>query len=560
MRNLRFHVLLSFSLLWGGSLGWANGASAVVYLQPDATVDNQDQINAALRNDSAREDGILTVHLKKGVYPISEPLLIGSHTVLTGDQNAILKLADGVNWTPDKAMIMNRDPQLSDIVISNFQIDGNKSGIGVADCNALFYDLISLQHCDRLEVVGMYLYRGADDVFRISNCSQVQFHGNIIKKQGGRAIDIFLSDNVSVFGNNLAAGCTDSLRVSGSSDVDIYGNIIAGDNDSAGGIVVGAENGGVINVFGNRISGLHTSGISAAGSGTAKTYIHHNSIFDNQGGVAIDPIVSTGEDSAYAGAVIVFNTIDAVRGPAVSAPGRGVVVQNNVFSRSGAVTGGFDSRGNCFASTEGATANDTVVEDALFADASRHDYHLRSRAGRWNGTSWVVDAESSGCLDRGVDTVFSEPFPNGCKPNPGRYGNTTEASLSGELSPATLPAYPETNSLLYSDSTNSDGQYGAACFASGDSAAAPTGEKSQCQDQPLCSSLSALKSGVGSLALLLLLLSGLGLLLAVALHLFFPSRTDLVYRNNLALRRLLLLLAITGLVYLLVQGAAYLLV
>ncbi|MBN1358941.1 MAG: right-handed parallel beta-helix repeat-containing protein [Sedimentisphaerales bacterium] len=71
--------------------------------------------------------------------------------------------------------------------------------------------------------------------------------------------------------------------------------------------------------------------------------------------------------------------------------------------------------------------------DPLFADPNG-DYHLKSQAGRWDPAAmrWVVDPESSPCIDAGHpdDRTGFEPFPNGNRINMGAYGGTFEASLS----------------------------------------------------------------------------------------------------------------------------------
>ncbi|MHC4204562.1 MAG: C10 family peptidase [Planctomycetota bacterium] len=72
--------------------------------------------------------------------------------------------------------------------------------------------------------------------------------------------------------------------------------------------------------------------------------------------------------------------------------------------------------------------------DPYFADPDSSDYHLTSKAGRWdpNTKSWVQDKISSPCIDAG-DTkipVNLEPTPNGGVINIGVYGGTEEASKS----------------------------------------------------------------------------------------------------------------------------------
>ncbi len=62
------------------------------------------------------------------------------------------------------------------------------------------------------------------------------------------------------------------------------------------------------------------------------------------------------------------------------------------------------------------------------------DYHLKSEAGRWdpNSESWVVDDDTSPCIDAGDPNgpVGDEPDPNGGIINMGAYGGTLEASMS----------------------------------------------------------------------------------------------------------------------------------
>lgn len=74
-----------------------------------------------------------------------------------------------------------------------------------------------------------------------------------------------------------------------------------------------------------------------------------------------------------------------------------------------------------------------ISKDPCFADASAGDFHLKSTAGRWNGSSWVKDKVTSPCIDAGDPSASyaDEPSPNGNRVNLGVYGNTAEASKSG---------------------------------------------------------------------------------------------------------------------------------
>jgi len=73
-----------------------------------------------------------------------------------------------------------------------------------------------------------------------------------------------------------------------------------------------------------------------------------------------------------------------------------------------------------------------ISTDPLFADPDNSDFHLKSQAGRWNGTAWVKDDETSPCIDAGDpnSTYSNENYPHGQRINMGAYGNTSEASKS----------------------------------------------------------------------------------------------------------------------------------
>ncbi|UCG47267.1 MAG: hypothetical protein JSU94_17465 [Phycisphaerales bacterium] len=87
----------------------------------------------------------------------------------------------------------------------------------------------------------------------------------------------------------------------------------------------------------------------------------------------------------------------------------------------------------CFADPGYWDSNGTPddANDDFWVDG---DYHLKSRAGRWdpNEARWVKDDVTSPCIDAGnpMDPIGPEPFPNGGVVNIGAYGGTSEASKS----------------------------------------------------------------------------------------------------------------------------------
>ncbi|MGB2862699.1 MAG: right-handed parallel beta-helix repeat-containing protein [Sedimentisphaerales bacterium] len=75
-----------------------------------------------------------------------------------------------------------------------------------------------------------------------------------------------------------------------------------------------------------------------------------------------------------------------------------------------------------------------IDADPLFADPDNCDYHLKSKAGRWDPGSqtWVEDDLTSPCIDKGDPgtPVGDEPVPNGGIINMGAYGGTAQASMT----------------------------------------------------------------------------------------------------------------------------------
>ena len=81
----------------------------------------------------------------------------------------------------------------------------------------------------------------------------------------------------------------------------------------------------------------------------------------------------------------------------------------------------------------GKDANSASLDPA-FADQTTGDFHLMSKAGRWDPSrkQWVVDATHSQAIDLGnpKSGIGDEQWPDGNRRNLGAYGGTAEASLS----------------------------------------------------------------------------------------------------------------------------------
>ncbi|NQT19752.1 MAG: right-handed parallel beta-helix repeat-containing protein [Planctomycetes bacterium] len=86
---------------------------------------------------------------------------------------------------------------------------------------------------------------------------------------------------------------------------------------------------------------------------------------------------------------------------------------------------------------DGDAGEGNISSDPLFADPGNGDYHLKSEFGRWHpGLGlFALDAETSPCIDAGdpASDYPNETQRNGVRINMGAYGNTVEASKSGQL-------------------------------------------------------------------------------------------------------------------------------
>jgi len=83
---------------------------------------------------------------------------------------------------------------------------------------------------------------------------------------------------------------------------------------------------------------------------------------------------------------------------------------------------------------QGFAGTGNISSDPLFANDDNRDFHLKSKAGRFDPVTqqFVNDNVNSPAIDAGnpVSDYSNEPSPNGARVNLGCYGNTAEASKS----------------------------------------------------------------------------------------------------------------------------------
>ena len=238
---------------------------------------------------------------------------------------------------------------------------------------------------------------------------------------------------------NHIYNCRDnSIYVVFSSGHEIYGNILS-DTYKGSGVTIGEE---VTNVeihhnilLNNKIAGISIYQSKLYSQPPKDIKIYSNTIYENEeSGIKASHTAVSGEN-------IIKNNI---------------IANNDQYGIYMNLTGGSftidynDVWGNP-TNYQGcsAGANDISI-DPLFADVSNYDFHLKSQAGRWSGTTLVYDPVTSPCIDAGDP---SEKDPDGTRMNMGAYGGTREASKSQSHGSHGIETYNISGYVKYANGT-----------------------------------------------------------------------------------------------------------
>ncbi|WP_410509908.1 disaggregatase related repeat-containing protein [Methanosarcina hadiensis] len=475
-KSLIFFIVICFALS-GVPGALCAGSAPVVYVAGDGSgdynCDGKDdhlQINQALKFVAENPD-YTTVYLKGPfTYIIDDTLLIGSNTVLTGDPGAKIKLVSNANWDAWKPMIKEKSTGSSGISIHGFTIDGNREGNTNVVSGKGYYNLIHLTGCKNISVYNMYLTNNHGDGLKLGSCSSIKFYDNEIYLLGHDGLYASSCSDVEAYNNEITCRTNSALRLYNSNKASFHDNVIRSEGSGGAGIEIQKYNTPAmddIEVYNNVIYKTALAGIWIFGSGsysasTANVHIHHNQIYDT-GTKSSNSIIGGIVSNGFSG-LIENNVIDGAYGtgivqktvysPAPAGSGFVLTVRNNIISNSRSSSGGGSGHGinnelsgthsfvlqnNCFYGNTGGSSRNIQLSssdieiDPQFADRNSHDYHLKSKAGRWDGKSWVTDSTSSPCIDSGyVSSDYSEePQDNGGRINIGAYGNTIYASKSG---------------------------------------------------------------------------------------------------------------------------------
>ncbi len=430
---------------------------------------DQVQINQALRL-VAENSAYTTVYLKGPfTYVIDDTLLIGSNTVLEGDSSAKIKLVSNAGWAAWKPIIKERHSGSINITIRGFIIDGNREGNAKVVSGKGYHNLIHLTGCKNINVYNMYLTNSHGDGLKTDICSDIKYYNNKIYGLGHDSLYASSCSDVEAYNNKISCRTNSGLRLYNTNHAKFYNNIITSENSGGAGIEIQKYGISVmddIEVYNNTIYRTALAGIWIFGSGpsyslsSANVSIHHNRIYDT--GTKTSNTIAGGILSSGFNALVENNVFDGCYGSAISqkdtystAPDSGYVItaRNNIITNTRPSSAGgkgygvynllnsthsFVLQNNCFYNNAGGNykgvkaSTSDVEKDPLYADRNKNDYHLKSKAGRWDGIKWVYDNVSSSCIDAGYkfSDYSAEPEDNGNRINIGAYGNTQYASKS----------------------------------------------------------------------------------------------------------------------------------
>jgi hypothetical protein len=476
-RKLKILFLLGFLILAPIHAALCTTHAPIVYVAGDGSGDfncnatsNQIPINQALQFVADNPE-YTTVYIKGPfTYTINDTILISNCTTLAGDSNATIKLIGNANWANRQPMIKEKNSNSHDITIWGFAIDGSREVNTNVDSGKGYYNIIHLSNCQNINVHDMYLTNNHGDGLKTDNCSVIKFYNNEAYLLGHDVLYSSHCSKVEAYNNKITCRTNSGLRIYNTNHVNIHDNIIT--SKGSGGVGIEIQKFSFpamddIEVYNNVIYETAHAGIWMFGSASypissASVHIHHNRIYDTgtkssgktKGGIVSDGFNALIENNVIDGAYGVGIVQNDDYSPAPAGSGFVITVRNNIItntrkSETGSEgygiynlltdTHSFVSQNNCFYNNTGGNyiggVNPSPLDieaDPQYADRDKHDYHLKSKAGRWDGSGWVNDIISSPCIDAGYPSsdYSNEPQPNGNRINIGPDGNTRYASKS----------------------------------------------------------------------------------------------------------------------------------
>lgn len=243
MKTLPAFTFLLFLLFFTSIVEAGNS----ITLNPDSGHSNQNQINAALEKGH--------VFLGPGVYEVDGPILIQSNRVLSGDQNAIVRVYSGSSkWFTGSVGIISSSGVINNVEISGFQIDGNIGNLPSSyadsrsdtdhDCErCILFRGASNQFASNIKVHDMKLYNSFSDGFYIIFGENVQCYNNFISNCQHEGVYYSCLKNSILYSNKIAGITSDCARLDCCVNCKVYDNIFFSYNGESYGAYKGGQAG-----------------------------------------------------------------------------------------------------------------------------------------------------------------------------------------------------------------------------------------------------------------------------------------------------------------------------
>jgi hypothetical protein len=168
------------------------------------------QINQALEY-VVNHPGFTTVYLKgPATYVISDTLVMGNNTTLTGDPSATIKLASNANWYVAKSMVQILS--IHDIVISGFSINGNREGNNNVHSGGNYYNILGITNSQNIDVNNMTLTDNQDDGIEMHTSTNLKYHDNTLYLLGHDGLYACGSSYVEAYNNIITCRTNSGLR------------------------------------------------------------------------------------------------------------------------------------------------------------------------------------------------------------------------------------------------------------------------------------------------------------------------------------------------------------
>jgi len=389
-----------------------------------------------------------TILVSEGTdYPDYDMLL-----VVKGYNNTIKDLfikTNGTGFMPEtKGDAIHILGKASSIRVENVRVENVNNGVGA---QVIDHTLKEYHGIENLTVEDC-LFSNLREVTRTMDVHNSTFKNcEVFEAWGNMAFNLNSPTTYTTIEKNTLHNCSYGIfTYTGDVHIIIRDNIIYGTSGAGIYVYLGAQ---YIDIINNTIRGSATGpGIVILNNYNAVDHVNitNSRIYNNaEDGIHIlflEVPTRTDHDPPY-DITIESNTIynngrDGIR---QNIDLYDIVVKNNIIANNSGyginhlndesqfILSYNDVWGNALGSYNNTTAGTgDISEDPLFADPDNGDFHLKSQAGRWNGSDWIKDDETSPCIDAGDpnSSYSNETYPHGQRINIGAYGNTSEASKS----------------------------------------------------------------------------------------------------------------------------------